>query len=485
MVSSDFKSEYISKISKLGFNETGTLKNLDNIPTKNGGKIGLGMECLDRDLWDFKRAFPLIKGLGIKTVRLQTGWQKTEKEEGKYDFLWLDEIVDALLKENITPLLSLSYGNRIYCDDLEKYPNIDNGGVGHFPIENEKERAAWQNYVGALSNHFKDRVKLYEIWNEPDVSVFCVCDLPWNEAYMELVRMTSPIIRKICPDAKIISCTALITSAEILVNMGLGDWVDIHSYHNYRPWPELKRGEQKNKILHMKEIAPRLEFWRGEAGYPSYNDPKSRGALSSLEVSEIKQAKFVMRHLTCDMKNEQLEKTFYFHAYDFEHFTHTVRYHYGLIRHEDLSKKPSYDCLQTLLHIFDEANIIDKYQLSFADLPESEIKDEKLLQLEFLCFEKNDDVFFAYYAPLEIENDTQVFKAYLSMPPVKGIKNPVIIDPLTRKIYAVSSLTEFPVPVTDYPMFIADAKAVSKIASIDIQTELEEKEYKIEQFFEQ
>lgn len=481
----DFINEYINKITELGFDEIGDIKNLDHIPTKDGGKLGLGMECLDRDLWDWKRAFPLIKNLGLKFVRLQTGWQKTEKEEGIYDFFWLDEIVDSLLKENIKPLLSLSYGNKIYCKNPEKYPNLENGGLGHIPVENERERTAWQNYVTALLNHFKGRVKFYEIWNEPEVSSFCVSSLPWNEAYMELVKMTCPIIRTICPDAKILSCTALIVSAEILVDMGIGEWVDIHAYHNYRPWPELKGGEQKNKILHMKEKAPNLEFWRDEAGYPSYNDPKSRGALSGIEVSEIKQAKFVMRHLTCDMKNDQIEKTFYFHAYDFEHFSHTVRYHYGLIRHEDLSKKPSYDAIQVLSHLYDEAKFSNKYQLSFAESPETEQKNKELLQLEYLCFEKNEEVFFAYYLPIEICNDSKVFKAVLSMPPVKNIKNPVILDPLTRKIYSVSSLSEFSAPVTDYPMFIADAKSISTIADIYVQKELETKENKIEQFFEE
>lgn len=481
----DFVSEYINKITILGFDEIGCVKNLDNIPTKDGGKLGLGMECLDRDLWDWKRAFPHIKSLGIKMVRLQTGWQKTEKQEGVYNFCWLDEIVDCLLEEKITPLLSLSYGNKIYCDSPEKYPNLENGGLGHIPVETKREREGWQNYVTALLDHFKDRVKFYEIWNEPEVSSFCVSNLPWNEAYMELVKMTSPIIRKVCPDAKILSCTALIVSAEILVDMGIGEWVDIHAYHNYKPWPELKLGEQKNKILHMKEKAPNLEFWRDEAGFPSYNDPKSRGALSDVKVSEIKQAKFVMRHLTCDMKNDQLHKTFYFHAYDFEHFSHTVRYHYGLIRHEDLSRKPSYNAVQVLSHLYDEAKISNKYQLSFADSPQSELKYDELLKLEFLCFEKNNDVFFGYYLPIEIGDDSKVFKAFLSMPPVKCIKNPVILDPLTRKIYSVSSLSEFCAPVTDYPMFISDAKSISSIADIYAQKELETKENKIEQFFEE
>lgn len=143
----NIEKEYVSKIKEAGIKEAGFLKELDEAETKKGGKLCLGLECLDRDLWDFDRAFQLIRKTGVKRVRIQSGWQKTEKEKGVYDFGWLDNVVDKLCAAEIEPFLSLSYGNKLYCSDFEKCPNVENGGVGHIPVDTEEERDGWKNYV--------------------------------------------------------------------------------------------------------------------------------------------------------------------------------------------------------------------------------------------------------------------------------------------------------------------------------------------------
>lgn len=474
------EKEYALKIGEVGIKEIGFLKNLDEVKTKKGGKLCLGLECLDRDLWDFDRAFPLIKKTGVHRVRIQSGWQKTEKEKGVYDFKWLDDIVDKLLMAEIEPFLSLSYGNKIYCSNFEKCPNIENGGVGHIPIETEEEREGWKNYIRATIEHFKDRITYYEIWNEPDCSVFCCTDMEWNYAYFELIKITAPIIREIMPSAKIISCTAGFGSTDWVLRVGVGDYVDIHSFHGYTFTPELSSGkDQTNRFSYYKKHAPHLKLWRGEAGCPSYNDPQSTGALSEIKASEIKQAKFLLRHLLCDLENDTIELTSYFHAYDFKHFSGKVRYHYGLITHEELSKKPSYNCFQVLTHLFDsEVKECKDYSASFVwlnkyDPYEYEISNEMLGLLKFSAFEKNGEIFYSYYLPVAIDDETVVYKILLSIPRIEGkMENPVILDPLTRKIYPVSDPCGFKAPLTDYPMFIVDKGMIENISKI---TRIEEK----------
>ena len=76
--------------------------------------IGVGYEVLDRDKYDFARTLPIMKNSGVKWARVQTGWNKTEKQKGVYDFQWLDEIVDGLLGIGIRPWFSVSYGNALY-----------------------------------------------------------------------------------------------------------------------------------------------------------------------------------------------------------------------------------------------------------------------------------------------------------------------------------------------------------------------------------
>ena len=59
--------------------------------------IGLGFEKLDRDVFDPEKSYDFVAKSGVKWARLQSGWQKTEKEKGVYDFEWLDSIVDKML----------------------------------------------------------------------------------------------------------------------------------------------------------------------------------------------------------------------------------------------------------------------------------------------------------------------------------------------------------------------------------------------------
>lgn len=463
---------YRDAISALGFVPIGKLRDLDGIPTIPGGKLCLGMECLDRGLWEFEPVFDLIRSLGIHRVRLQSGWQRTEQVKGVYDFSWLDRIVDPLVEAGIEPFLSLSFGNQLYCTQPEKYPNLHIGGLGFLPVTQESEREAWTRYVEAAVTHFKGRITHFEIWNEPDVTAFCV-DSDWSTPYMELVKLTSPIIRRVYPEAVIISCTATLAAMQQLVEMGVGDWVDIHSFHYYRPLPEAMYGEVKNKISHLKKIAPKLRFWRGEAGYPSYNDPRSRGALSALPVTEMQQVKFVLRHLLCDMENDELDCTSYFHAYDFEHFLKLVRYHYGVIRHEDHSRKPSYYGLQVLAHLFDgKVENCPDPKLSFIFRRDSEMSGEELLSIRFAGFRKNDQIFYAYHLPVSVGDEVIARRVPLTLPFLGDVMpDPVILDPMTREIYPVTDPVEFMAPLTDYPLFVLDRSMIDHMADLEDSAE--------------
>ena len=74
-------------------------------------RIGIGFEKLDRDVFDPEKSYVFVAKSGVKWARLQSGWQRTEKEKGIYDFKWLDKIVDKMLEIGVEPwLCHLSYG---------------------------------------------------------------------------------------------------------------------------------------------------------------------------------------------------------------------------------------------------------------------------------------------------------------------------------------------------------------------------------------
>ena len=127
-------------------------------------RLGIGFEKLDRDAFDPELAYDQVAALGVKWVRIQSGWAKTEKRKHEYDFAWLDAIVDNLLRRGLQPWMCLCYGNALYTEAAkEKFR-----GFGCPPVKTGEERTAWRLYAAAVARHFAGRVRWYEVWNEPD-----------------------------------------------------------------------------------------------------------------------------------------------------------------------------------------------------------------------------------------------------------------------------------------------------------------------------
>ena len=144
----------------------------------------IGCECLDRDYADFSKIKDFYGELGSGYARIQSGWARCEKEKGVYDFEWLDKIVNGLLEEGVKPWMCLCYGNPIYTE----------GGISlNATIFTDKTTMdAWSRYVQAVVKHFKGRIYMYEVWNEPDSGE----NKKYPERYGDLFAVTAKAIRK-------------------------------------------------------------------------------------------------------------------------------------------------------------------------------------------------------------------------------------------------------------------------------------------------
>ena len=87
----------------------------------------VGCETLDRDYAVFDSFKQYIGETGVGYSRIQSGWNKVERELGKYDFGWLDNIVDGLLDEGVRPWMCLCWGNLNYIDNIrDLYAFVNN-----------------------------------------------------------------------------------------------------------------------------------------------------------------------------------------------------------------------------------------------------------------------------------------------------------------------------------------------------------------------
>ncbi len=260
-------------------------------------RLGIGLEKLDRNLYDPSPCYEPLAELGVKWVRIQSGWCRTEAVKGVYDFTWLDEIVDGLLAHNLEPWMCLCYGNELYTEGAVNLY----GAVGRPPIFTDEEKAAWDRYVDACVRRYRGKVAYFEIWNEPDGG-HC-----WRHGvnpaeYAAFAIRTSKVIRAANPEAKVIggSFFTELTYLYSILEAGLGAHVDYITFHAYKFEVE-KVGHQWVQAARaiIRQFSDKIELIQGETGTQSR--PSPNGALANGGWTERKQAKFLLRRMLLDL----------------------------------------------------------------------------------------------------------------------------------------------------------------------------------------
>ncbi|RYC70989.1 hypothetical protein EQG79_02240 [Spirosoma sordidisoli] len=346
----DTSTERVKTPLSVEFKRIGTLKPRSTSAIESS-RITVGCETLDRDFTDFNGYKAYLPPLGVKKIRLQAGWAKCEKVKGVYDWTWLDEIIDFAVANKIDPWLETSYGNPIY----------EGGGgrglLNSMPTSPEGF-AAYGRWVTALVTRYKDRVKEWEIWNEPDHPM----QKNSPETTAELNIRTGEIIKRIQPEAKIAALALATHTDTTYLNRALTVFADRKkldlftwvSYHSYAFRPEQSYIGVASFKRQLAKYAPNLLLRQGENGAPSGYIPSY--ALDKYYWTEYSQAKYDMRRLLGDLGRDI--ETSVFTIIDIRYAGDTpVLNMKGLIQ-SDLDKtvirpKVAYYAVQNLASVFD------------------------------------------------------------------------------------------------------------------------------------
>ena len=313
----------------------------------------LGCETIERGYADFWQYAAYIAPLGIKTIRIQTGWARCEPEQGRFDFEWLDKIVDFAKSKGVNVLLETSYGNPIY-------PGAGGWDLGAGFPTSEEGLAAWDRWIETLATHYKGRVRDWAMWNEPDIRNPA---LPGHEAAKTPQDIavfnvrTAKIIRKVIPDSRIAGLSLATVRAEFfedcLKAMGedvkLFDWF---IYHGYAVAPESSYDSVEKLKAVLKKYHPAAKMRQGENGCPS--ELATRFAMSGVAWSEYSQAKWDMRRMLGDLGHDVESSVFT--ICDFNHVGREIN-RKGLLRanagKKVLAVKRAYYAVQNVVSVFD------------------------------------------------------------------------------------------------------------------------------------
>jgi hypothetical protein len=332
---------------KTGWKQIGTITP-KSVSEVDSSPWSIGCETLCRDYIDYNLYKEYLVPLGIKLIRLQGGWSKTEKEKGVYDFKWLDDVIDDALGRGLSVWLETDYGNPIY-----------EGGGGRdlsagFPTSNAG-LAAWDKWVEAMATRYKDKVKIWAMWNEPDGNK--------NHTPLDIAEFnirTAEIIKRIIPDARIGALSLAGNRPSLVENclkpiaekgkLDLFEWIIYHGYSS-NPDKSYKNVEGIKEVV--GRIAPKLKLWQGENGCPS--EMTRRFALSNIPWSELTQCKWNARRMLGDLGHD-IDISSVFTICDFDHTSREIN-RKGLLKINDktsLAKvKKAYYTVQNVVSVFD------------------------------------------------------------------------------------------------------------------------------------
>ena len=221
--------------------------------------------------------WPLHYDAGFKWARVgyhddPINWHWVEKEKGVFKIdPETDAAVTELVSHGVNIVMSLDFGNRLYCGPAARtLPQLWEWNYDMpAPPTTPEAIAAWARYVEFMVKHFRDRVGHFEIWNEWNISCYWGA-APRVEHYLAVARAAIPVIRKNAPAAKIM----------------MGSWAGFP--HGISKWSPAQLADQEQKVLFLKvtrELAREVD----EIGWhPFYQTDPERLKGYSADVRSLR-----------------------------------------------------------------------------------------------------------------------------------------------------------------------------------------------------
>jgi len=314
----------------------------------------LGCEVLDRDFADWDQYKEFIAPLGIKRLRMQGGWAKTEKVRGQYDFGWLDHIINDAVARGFQPWLQTSYGNSIY-------PGGGGTNLSAGLPTSPEALAAYDRWVAAMVTRYKDKVFDWEVWNEPNFG-----DNLLNSPEMtgDFNIRTAEIIKRIQPAARISGLALGHFNQQFVERFfkRLGDRKKFGlfanmTYHDYTYNPDGNRHEVYMLRRELDKYAPQMPLRQGENGAPSAGGG-GRGALWDYPWTELSQAKWDIRRMLGNLGMDIESSVFGLVEMAYNSGPITRLNFKGLLKSDDnkrvIRPKTAYYAVQNVTAIFDD-----------------------------------------------------------------------------------------------------------------------------------
>jgi len=289
-----------------------------------------------------KKCVGLMKKAGVGIVRMDFLWQDIEPAPGKWDFAKYDRLVDLLTANDIRILGILDY-TADWASPKAKWNCPDS------------DHRSFVKYCIKTAQRYKDRIKYWEVWNEPDSRIY------WSEQdglkdYCLMLKEVYAALKEVDPGCVILNGGLAngLVSVNKLYDNGAAEYFDILNIHIFES-PLDKDGIKRamayiracNAVMSRNKDQAK-KIWITEIGSPGVKGGKRvNNWWMGVNPNERQQAQWLKKVYANLLKEEKVEKVFWAFFRDTrKHWDNGIDY-FGLVRW-DFSEKPSFKAYQNI-----------------------------------------------------------------------------------------------------------------------------------------
>ena len=256
---------------------------------------------------DRQREMEAAALVGCKVVRTGSGWERIQPQRGEFRWESMDEMTSIAADLGMELEVLLCFTPQWAApSEMQKSKNwLDWDRAA-------PDLAAYREFVAAYAGRYKGKVRLWELWNEPDLEGF------WHgstEEYIAMAHAGIEEIRRVAPEAKILSGgfatmtahrgRALNPDLQERAMKELGSLLDYHAVHEHSTFDNFAQTVD-GPILGLRKTlpAPVPPLFFNETAVHSSGSTEEEQARMLVKKASFTRSRGAVGYLWYDLRND-------------------------------------------------------------------------------------------------------------------------------------------------------------------------------------
>jgi hypothetical protein len=234
--------------------------------------------------WRQDSELRMAKLIGASFIRFHVQWSEVETAKGTYNWAPLDYFVAKSIELGLQPVVCF-YGTPRWASSRPDDTRVLVCVYGYSAYA-PKNLDDWSDFLRAMVSRYKDRVRTWEVWNEPHLPGFSCYWQDTSERFVKMQASAYRTIKEIQPDSEIwlggIGMRYL-PFYEAIVKQGAGKDFDVLALHGHgvNPNPFYAIDKEYHSPVHPW-VASEWHAVLLRFGDPAFNQGEQERALRML-----------------------------------------------------------------------------------------------------------------------------------------------------------------------------------------------------------